>query len=596
MTALAQGTTTYSKTNNTYNTSSNITILPIWQFPVSTSDSISLYVPLGLFSFISGSSVTLSNPSSNQVGNSVAVVVSNSTYTTLTFTPLWSIASFGVTLQITNPTTTQQLQAIQILTTRNNYQSQKATVAVGPCDPLTLTGSVVSSVRTAGDLTNLSVSFSKNPKSIQAVVQLPLGAWDYSQALLPNGSALLNGSTIVLAANPNTLTFKNLINKPDTSPLSGTIVLTCLDSSSSPVEVMTVASDGLLTTLPKIINVSGIRSVADSTAATSLTVNITNYNFQTNKTNLQVDLPAAQFWLSNTVTCSFVIPTGITNVSLQQACQVVQVNNYSIVTNHPCSTSKCLNSTFQLILTGLGNLYSDSSAANLTVLSSGYPSEVGSFVVTPAITTPSLGNASITVSTNIIATSGILTIVFSSPLPVPQNSTIAIWLDDLIFLPNGDCSYSIGSMGYSGCSFGQSSSGHILTARLKSLGISTIAANTTFTVQLPVTNSYAAYNISAAKITITVDATSFSIGRFSTSMRAILVADTFTPTSLSNISLSRNTTVCGQPVSLILSLAIPVNFYMSSIINLLVPKDEVTIPSGASNSLAAINGTLQYVS
>jgi hypothetical protein len=374
MTSLAQGNCTYIKTNNTYNTSSVLNLLPTLAFGVATTDSVSVYVPLGLFAFTNGF-VTLTQSASNQVGTAVAVVVSNSTYTTITFTPLWNATTLNISLQVINPPSTLQMSPVQMITYRNSYASQKVTVTFAPCDPMTLTGTFASSVRTTGDFTNVTLTFNKNSNSVIGSVLLPLGGWDYSVALLPNGSALQNGSTISLVGNPNIFILRNLINKPDISSIPGTFTLTCLDNQNSPVEVMTISNDGLLANIPKAINASGVRSVTDSLVATNVTFSIANYNYQTNKTTMQIDLSSNQFWIGSIVNCSFTVSnTTVGYANLIQPCVVNAINNYSIITNHPCNVSKCSNATFQLNLSGVGNLYADNSSTNLTVLANGYTS------------------------------------------------------------------------------------------------------------------------------------------------------------------------------------------------------------------------------
>jgi hypothetical protein len=147
-----------------------------------------------------------------------------------------------------------------------------------------------------------------------------------------------------------------------------------------------------------------------------------------------------------------------------------------------------------------------------------------------------------------------------------------IQFDDLIFLPNGDCKYSVGTTNYTGCTNTQGAAGYVLSSRLNTLGMGSIPANTSIQIQMPMTNAYAAYNISQSRISVVVNSSNFTIGVFTQSMRTLLNTDTFTPTALRNVSLLRNSTNCGQPAFVNLSVTVPVNFYMTSILNVMIPK------------------------
>lgn len=572
LTTPSTATLSYNKKNNTYNTSTTLTIQPTFNFNITSSDIISITFPQNLFSY-SGNSVSLAN-TANQVGSVVATVVSNLTHKTISFSSLWTSNSLSISMPITNPATTKQLSNLILTTSRSNYSSQTATVSILPCDPMVLSGTVASSVRTTGELTNLTFTFNKNSNSDSCKLVLPTGAWE---------NTTYNSTIMLTSSNPNVIAVQNLTNKPDVKPITDSITLSCQDTNGSLVEVMTVDASTLVANSPKRINMSAIRSVLDSSAATSLTINISHLNYQTNNSVIQIDLPANQFWIGS-VACQFISNSTI------QACQVKNVTNQTILLNHPCA-SKCSNFSYQIVLTGIGNLYADTTLTNISVLNGGYLSEISSFLVTPAITTPTLSNTTITLTDKNIATNSLLTVIFSSPLPVPQNSTVSILFDDLVFLPNGDCSYSIGLTNYTGCTFNNSAAGYVLSARLKTLGMSTIPANSSIQIQIPFTNSFAAFNISSAKITINASATNFTIGSFSTNMRVILNADTFTPSSLRNVTLTRNTTQCNASLSLSLSVTVPVSFYMNSVLNLMIPKDEVVL-----SQLQSTNGTMTLIS
>lgn len=591
MTGLAVGISSYAKTNNTYNTSSILSIIPTFAFPVLSSDSVSLHIHQSLFAFTKNF-VTLTQQSTLASGLASAVVVLNATHQIVTFSPLWNSSTLNISLQIVNPTTTQDLPEIWIVTKRSNFSSQQATVKLLPCDPMVLGGSVASSARVTGDKTNLTIAFSQNVNSVTARISVPANGFDYSSALLPNSSSFANNTVVALTSSPTTIVIRNLTNKADVSTVNASVIIYCLDINAYPVEVLTVSASTLTANTPKTVSMSGVRSIVDSAAPTNLTLNITNYNIQTNLSTIRIDLPANQFWVGANVTCSFVVANS--DPSLQNPCQVTGVAGTSITAVHPCSASKCANSTFQLVVSGTGNLYADSSLTNVTFLINGSASEASTLLVTPPVTTPSLTNASIALSSNTITQNNTVSIVFSCPLSIPLNSTVTIQFDDLIFLANGDCKYSIGTTNYTGCSNTQGAAGYVLTSRLNTLGMSSIPANTSIQIQLPMTNSYAAYNISQSRVSVVVNASNFTIGVFTQSMRTLLNADTFMPTALKNVSLGRNTTACGQSATVSLSLTIPVNFYMASILTLMIPKDEVSIP--ATSNLTVTNGTITYSS
>jgi hypothetical protein len=568
MTGLALGVSTYTKSNNTYNVSSTLNILPVFSFPVQPSDTVSLHILRSLFTFTKNY-VTLTQQSTLTTALAAATVVLNTTHQIVTFSPTWNSTNLNISLQIVNPTTTRELPSIWIVTTRSSYSSQQATVKILPCDPMVLGGSVGSNVRVTGERTNLTFTFAQNVNSVVAKISVPVNGFDYSNALLPNNVPFANNSVINLTTTPTTIVISGLVNKADIGTIADSFVVSCLDSASDIVEVMSVSGSTITANTPKVVSMTGVRSIVDSAAQTNLTLNITNYNVQNNKSTILVDLPINQFWVGSNISCSFNMTS---DANLQAACQVLKVSGTSITIDHPCFTSKCVNSTFQAILSGIGNLYADSSFTNVTFLIDGAPSEVSSFLVTPPVTTPSLSNASISLSSSTITLNNTVSIIFSCPLSIPLNSTVTVQFDDLIFLPNGDCKYSVGTTNYTGCTNTQGTAGYVLSSRLNTLGMGSIPANTSIQIQMPMTNAYAAYNISQSRISVVVNSSNFTIGVFTQSMRTLLNADTFTPTALRNVSLLRNSTNCGQPAFVNLSVTVPVNFYMNSILNVMIPK------------------------
>jgi hypothetical protein len=228
MISLAMGMATYTKSNNTYNTSSILTINASFMFNITTADIVTLYVPQGLFLFVNNY-LTLSS----QVA---ATVVSNSTYQSISFTPLQTSNNLNVTFQIINPSTTMQLNNMILTTFRNGYNSQNITFTIAPCDPLYLAVIASSSDRNTGDMTNLTFTFNRNINSMNVIFTLPQNDWNYSNSTYSTNQPLLNLTSITMNSSLSTIiTFFNLTNKADISPSSNLIGINGIDSLGNSV-------------------------------------------------------------------------------------------------------------------------------------------------------------------------------------------------------------------------------------------------------------------------------------------------------------------------------------------------------------------------
>jgi hypothetical protein len=200
---------------------------------------------------------------------------------------------------------------------------------------MVLGGSVGSNVRVTGQKTNLTFTFAQNVNSVVAKISVPVNGFDYSNALLPNNVPFANNSVINLTTTPTTIVLSGLVNKADIGTIADSFVVSCLDSTSDIVEVMSVSGSTITANTPKVVSMTGVRSIVDSAAQTNLTLNITNYNVQNNKSTILVDLPINQFWVGSNISCSF---NTTSDANLQAACQVLKVSGTSITIDHPCFT------------------------------------------------------------------------------------------------------------------------------------------------------------------------------------------------------------------------------------------------------------------
>ena len=231
-------------------------------------------------------------------------------------------------------------------------------------------------------------------------------------------------------------------------------------------------------------------------------------------------------------------------------CTVLGSSNNTIITNYPCTTSNCSLLSFNLIVSGVFNLYSDQTPITISILSSGYLSQKASTIVTPPISSTYLNNVSISLSNSTIATANIISASFYSQLVIAAESTILLLIDDLVFFKNMDCSYQIGNVSYTGCNIALTANGYISSISLKALGGSAIPANTTISITILVINAYSAnyiYN-SAFKILVTYNNISVSI--YATTMGVLLNSTSFTPVYFYNITANRNTSKAGAPILL----------------------------------------------
>lgn len=170
---------------------------------------------------------------------------------------------------------------------------------------------------------------------------------------------------------------------------------------------------------PKSIQATSYRSNSVSSSPINLTISLIGSIMQSNLSTLSIYLPNVQFVIGSSVICSF------TDDSLGK-CNVLAASNNTIITNYPCSSSNCSVLSFNMVISGISNLYADQSAITISVLSSGYLSQLASTIVSPPIYSSQLTNVSINISNTTVSTPSIMMVSFSSGLEITPNSTIMI--------------------------------------------------------------------------------------------------------------------------------------------------------------------------
>lgn len=200
------------KSNNTYGTVANLSLLSSFKFNLSVNDVISITIPVGMFVF-TNNQITINESITN------VTIVNNSTFQVVTFSANKSASVFNFILPITNPSSTQSFGNIVISTTRNGYASQSASSVIPPCVPMTLNITTSTTSQFTGDTVNITINFNSNPNSKYALITLPNNAWSLTSATLL-GSQLTNNTYIQLNTTNNSLLFNNLVNRLTLAPLS----------------------------------------------------------------------------------------------------------------------------------------------------------------------------------------------------------------------------------------------------------------------------------------------------------------------------------------------------------------------------------------
>ena len=432
---------------------------------------------------------------------------------------------------------------------------------------------------------NLTISFLANPNSKFLKISLPNSAWGYSNAFLL-GSPLTNNSVLTISSLSNSLVFRNLLNRVALSPLTEQMILTLLDSSYSPVEMTSLPATLFAANIAKSIQSSGYRSNSISSSPINLTLGIQGVIQQSNLSTISVYLPQYQFIISSNVTCVF------SNISI--GCNLLGSSNNTIIINYPCDSLSCSVLSFNVVVGGIYNLYSDQTPINITVLNNGYVSQQSQSVVTPPISSSQLKNVNIALSNKTISTNNTVTVSFESELVITSASSISLVIDDLVFLRGSDCVYLIGAANYTGCSFNVSTAGYITWVTLNTLGQNSIQPNTTISITVKFINTYAASNVGSSIFKVVISYNNILVSAYSTTMAVLLNNTTFTPVAFSSLSVQRNTSKAGGPVSFFFQAGIPVAFSVASTFLVTLPKNLVSVPS--NHTLGCTNCTATFSS
>lgn len=343
----------------------------------------------------------------------------------------------------------------------------------------------------------------------------------------------------------------------------------------------------LAASTPKPIQATAYRSNSISSSPINLTISLIGVIPQSNLSTLSIYLPQYQFAISSTPTCSFVNSSSVT-------CTILASSNSTLITNYPCYSANCSILSFNMVVSGVSNLYADQSPITVSVLSSGYLSELASTVVSPSIYSTQLSNVTISMSNSTIATDNILSVSFSSGMAITSDSVVLISVDDLIFLKNSDCSYQIGNVTYTGCVILTTSNGYVSSIALKNLGSSAIPPNTMISLTIKLTNSFAAFDFTNSAFKVLVTYNNISVSTYLTTMGALLNSTSFSSVAFASLSVQRNTSKASAPIAINIQTSIPVSFFSNSSLLLSLPKSQTIVPS--SHTLNCSNCSAAYLS
>jgi hypothetical protein len=323
------------------------------------------------------------------------------------------------------------------------------------------------------------------------VVDLGTGLFDCSYARF-NGLPLTLPLSVPIATSSVVITnLTNLLSIPQTLPSSGLTVYS-LDSSSSKVAQSSFSSGSLISNTPATgLSYTFTRSSTAIGGAGSLTVSYTP-RFLTVAASLTIYFPSNQMKMISSA-CQMQTASLV-------PCQILSSNATVI-------TVAFLNQT-KTILTDVSNVEPNGNLLRIESYNGqGELVERTDAAITPAIQLNSLAVTGSSTSTS-VAFNTVLTLSISSGSPVSPTSKLVIDFPSESYtripaLVTSDCSYTIGANSYSGCQF-LSSSGWLTEMNISNLGVSTVLANTSITVRIPVTNGWTSKSFGSGQIMVYV--------------------------------------------------------------------------------------------
>lgn len=179
-----------------------------------------------------------------------------------------------------------------------------------------------------------------------------------------------------------------------------------------------------------------------------------------------------------------------------------------------------------------------------------------------------------------VATNSAITLSISSLASITPTSKIVINFPSTAYLRINsltpqDCSYKIGSINYSACSFSISSEGWLTQLNLTSLGNNLIPSNTNIAVSLTLTNAWTTESFTNKLIAFYICSSEESFLSQGSLSLALLNqgASSFLAASVNNLQSMQTSTFAATKNNITISYKMPVPIRQGTVITMTIPKN-----------------------